>query len=301
MNLTKNEFQVLEFVECSKEKVSQRKLSTNLNISVGTVNKIISNLTSKNYLTYTSEDGIKSTKEGREALEPFRVKRAILLAAGFGSRMRPITLNTPKPLVKVHGKRIIESILDALIAAEINEIYIVCGYLGEQFSVLKEKYPNVTLLKNPIYNETNNISSAYLVRDKFRNAYVMEADLLIHNPDIIKKYHYSSNYTGRYVNETNDWCFKMKNGYIDKLQIGGTDCYHTYCIAYFDHKDGEQMEIDLKNAFDLPGAKEKVWDYVALDYYKDHYKISVRDVEKSDIDEIDTFNELKAIDKTYDV
>lgn len=301
MKLTKNEFQVLEFVESCKEKVSQRKISSNLNISVGTVNKIMSILTNNNYLTYTGDDGIKITKEGLEALEPFRVKRAILLAAGFGSRMRPITLNTPKPLVRVHGKRIIDSIIDALIEAEINEIYVICGYLGEQFSALKEKYPNITLINNPIYNETNNISSAYLVRDKFENAYVMEADLLIHNPSIIKKYHYSSNYTGRYVDETNDWCFKMKNGYIDKLQVGGTDCYHTYCIAYFDKEDGKKMEKDIELSFDLPGAREKVWDYIALEYFKDHYKISVRDVLKSDIDEIDTFNELKAIDKTYDV
>jgi len=301
MKITKNEFEVLAYLETSNEKISQRKISSSLNISVGTVNKIISDLTKKRYLKYNNEDGIKITAEGKGVLEPFRVKRAILLAAGFGSRMRPITLNTPKPLVRVHGKRIIDSIIDALIEADINEIYIVCGYLGEQFNILKEKYPNITLINNPIYNETNNISSAYLVRDKFRNAYVMEADLLIHNPSIIKKYHYSSNYTGRYVETTNDWCFEMKNGYIDKLQIGGKNCYHTYCIAYFDKEDGQNMERDLSLAFDLPGAREIVWDYVALEYFKDNYKIRVREVLKSDIDEIDTFNELKLIDKTYDV
>ena len=93
----------------------------------------------------------------------------------------------------------------------------------------------------------------------------------------------------------------MKNGYINSLQIGGKDCYHTYCIAYFDNEDGIKMEKDLESAFSLPGAREKVWDYVALDYFKEHYKISVREVDKSDIDEIDTFNELKMIDKTYDV
>ena len=61
------------------------------------------------------------------------------------------------------------------------------------------------------------------------------------------------------------------------------------------------MKDDIKAAFEIPGAKERVWDYVALEYFKDHYKIGVRDVLKSDIDEIDTFNELKSIDKTYDV
>ena len=296
-NLSFNQFEVLTTIEQSKEKLSQREIAKLTNLSLGTVNKIISELEEKEYIDAEN----KITALGLEMLEPFKVKRAIFLAAGFGSRMRPITLNTPKPLVRVHGRRIIESSIDALIEKGITEIYVVCGYLGEQFSVLKEKYPNITLINNPIYNETNNISSALLVRDKFRNAYVMEADLLVHNPDIIKKYQYSSNYTGRYVDETNDWCFKMKNGYIDKLQVGGTDCYHTYCIAYFDEEDGAQMEKDIELSFDIPGARDKVWDYIALEYFKEHYKISVRDVLESDITEIDTFNELKAIDKTYDV
>lgn len=296
-SLSFNQFEVLTTIEQSKEKLSQREIAKITNLSLGTINKIISELEEKKYIDAEN----KITELGLEILEPYKVKRAIFLAAGFGSRMRPITLNTPKPLVRVHGRRIIESSIDALIEKGITEIYVVCGYLGEQFSVLKEKYPNITLINNPIYNETNNISSALLVRDKFRNAYVMEADLLVHNPDIIKKYQYSSNYTGRYVDETNDWCFKMKNGYIDKLQVGGTDCYHTYCIAYFDEEDGAQMEKDIELSFDIPGARDKVWDYIALDYFKDHYKISVRDVLESDITEIDTFSELKAIDKTYDV
>lgn len=300
MKLTKNSFEVLSFIATSNEKLSQRKISKNLNLSLGTVNKLIAQLNDEKAIIY-SEEGIKISSYGLELLEPYKVKRAILLAAGFGSRMRPITLSTPKPLVLVHGKRIIETILDALIAADITEIYIVRGYLGEQFDVLKEKYPTITLVDNPMYNESNNMSSAYLVRDKFENAYVMEADLLIHNPSIIKKYQYRSNYTGRYVDVTDDWCFEMKNGNIDKLKIGGNNVYHTYCIAYFTKEDGAKMKDDIKAAFEIPGAKERVWDYVALEYFKDHYKIGVRDVLKSDIDEIDTFNELKSIDKTYDV
>ena len=61
------------------------------------------------------------------------------------------------------------------------------------------------------------------------------------------------------------------------------------------------MQEDIKKSFELPGAKEKVWDFVALDYFKDHYKLYVREVHEGDIDEIDTFNELKKIDSIYDV
>lgn len=301
MELNRKNFEILAYIaENNDEKCSQRKLSSELNMSLGVVNKIVAELIDDNALVYDN-NSLKITEYGFELLEPYRVKRAILLAAGFGSRMRPITLNTPKPLVLVRGKRIIETIIDALMDAGINEIYIVRGYLGEQFDVLKNKYPNLILVDNPMYNESNNFTSAYLVRDKFENAYVCESDLYIHNPKIIKKYQYGSNYTGRYTDVSDDWCFEVKNGFIDKLKIGGEKVYHTYCVAYFSLEDGKKMKKDLEVSFDLPGAKEKVWDYVALEYFKEHYNMYVRDVKMEDIVEIDSFNELKQIDKTYDV
>ena len=104
--------------------------------------------------------------------------------------MVPITLNTPKPLVRVNGTRIIDSLLDAVVEAGIPEIVIVRGYLGEQFDQLLYKYPNIRFVENPIYNEANNISSAVCVRYLLQNAYVLEADLLLRNKKLISKYEY---------------------------------------------------------------------------------------------------------------
>ena len=132
-------------------------------------------------------------------LEPYKVKRAIFLAAGFGSRLVPITLNTPKPLVMVHGKKIIETLLDAVVASGIQEIIIVRGYLKDQFDVLLKKYPNIKFIDNDYYNEANNISSAYLIRNYVENAYIFESDLMLYNPNLIRKYEYSSNYLGKFV------------------------------------------------------------------------------------------------------
>ena len=122
-------------------------------------------------------------------MEPYKVKRAVFIAAGFGTRLVPITLNTPKPLVRVHGERIIDSLIDACLEAGIEEIYIVRGYLAEQFDQLLYKYPMIRFLENPLYNEANNISSALVARYLLSNAYVFEADLLLYNPKIIRKYH----------------------------------------------------------------------------------------------------------------
>jgi len=297
MKITYNEFLVLTTIEKEKEKLSQRKISELTKLSLGTINKIISDLVKNKYIT---EDNM-ITKEGLEILSPYRVKRAIFLAAGFGSRLVPITLNTPKPLVLVNGKRIIETLLDACVKAEIEEIIIVTGYLYEQFEILQKKYPNIKFIVNSKYNEANNISSAYLVRDKFANAYVLESDLYLYNPNLIRKYEYQSNFLGKYVTVTDDWCLETKNGIITKEKVGGYNCYQMYGISYYNSEDAKKIEKDIEMVYNSPGGKEKYWEQVILDVCKKNYQIYVRECYEGDIIEIDTFNELKAIDKTYDV
>ena len=301
MKLSYSQFEVLIFIEKNnKGKFSQRELSDKIGLSLGTINKTISELTNDKYIK--EEDQCFEIKDlGLKALEPYRVKRAIFLAAGFGSRLVPITFNTPKPLVRVNGVRMIETLLDAVVEAGIPEVIIVTGYLAEQFEVLKNKYKNITFVENKMYNEANNISSAYMVRDKMCNAYVMEADLCLYNKKLIRKYEYQSNFLGKYVDRTDDWCFETKNGYITKQKVGGINCYQMYGISYYDEKDGKQIKEDIEKVFNSPGGKEKYWEQVLLDVYKKNYKIAVRECNEGDIIEIDTFNELKQVDKVYDV
>lgn len=297
MKLTYNEFEILVCIEKEKRILSQREISKITNLSLGTVNKTISYLLANKLI---DENNI-ITKKGLEELEPYRVKRAIFLAAGFGSRLVPITLNTPKPLVLVNGKKIIETLLDAVVKAEIPEIIIITGYLNEQFEILLKKYPNIKFIYNEKYNEANNISSAYLVRGMFSNSYVLESDLYLYNQNLIRKYEYHSNFLGFKVDRSDDWCLETKNGIITKEKVGGLDCYQMCGISYYDAKDGKQIETDIEEVFMSPGGKEKYWEQVMLDVKKSNYKIYLRECKKEDIIEIDTFNELKAIDKTYNV
>lgn len=297
MNITYNEFEVLTCIEREKIRLSQREIAKLTNLSLGTINKVILDLQNRNLISMDSF----ITDNGLNALEPYRVKRAIFLAAGFGSRLVPITLNTPKPMVLVNGKRIIETLLDAVVKAEIEEIVIVTGYLSEQFEILLKKYPNIKFVYNDKYNEANNISSAYLVRDMFSNAYVLESDLYLYNQNLIRKYEYHSNFLGFKVDRTDDWCLETKNGIITKEKVGGIDCYQMCGISYYDAGDGKAMEKDMEEVFTSPGGKEKYWEQVMLDVKKNNYKIYLRECQKEDIIEIDTFNELKQIDKTYDV
>ena len=255
----------------------------------------------KNFQELGLLHGDKLTADGRKILEPYKVKRAVFIAAGIGERLLPITLNTPKPLVRVHGKRIIDGLIDACLAAEIDEIYIVRGYLAEQFDLLLKKYPTLKFIDNPIFNETNNISSAVRAAKFFGRAYVLEGDLLIHNPALIRKYEFAPNFLGIPMSRSDDWCFDVRDGVIVAQKIGGLDCWQEVGISYWDEKSAAQLAQDLPKAFDLPGGRERFWDQVPLSIFAKNYRVEIRACNKADIVEIDTFSELKAIDRAYDV
>lgn len=241
----------------------------------------------------------KITKEGLDVLEPYRVKRAIFLAAGFGSRMVPVTLKTPKPLIMVNGGRLIDGLIDACLDAGVEEIYVVRGYLAREFDRLLDKYPMIKFIDNTMYTEANNISSALLAKDLLQNTYVLEADLLLSNPEIIAKYHYQSNFLAIKKDETDDWCFEVENGIIVKEKVGGKNCWQMVGISYWNSEDGASLSNDLKLAFERDGGRDYYWEQVPLEYCKDNYRVAVRECVSEDIVEIDTFDELKQIDPSY--
>ena len=296
MNLTKKQFDLLEILTESNDPVTQRQLEEKTGYSLGSINKIVKDLSEQKLVA----DG-KITPEGLAVMENYRVKRAVFIAAGFGTRLVPLTFNTPKPLVRVHGQRIIDGLLDACLDAEIEEIYIVRGYLAEQFDQLLYKYPMLKFIENPAYNEANNISSAFCARYLLQGAYVFEADLLINNPRVVKKYQYQSNYLGFYKERTDDWCFEVKDGFIVEQKVGGLNCYQEFGISYWSPMDGARLAEDIEKAYEMPGGKELYWDQVATQIFQDHYKIALRECREEDIIEIDTYKELKAIDPTYNV
>lgn len=300
--MNKNQFDVLVYLERSKgKKLTQKDIADRIGVSVGTVNSAISYLLDKGFIEAVKTGVHNVTEAGYKALEPYKIDRAVFFAAGFGSRLVPVSYNTPKPLIRVKGVRMIDTLLDAVIDAGIEDITIIRGFLKEQFDTLLPKYPMIKFLDNDAYNEANNISSAYVAGDLLANALVLESDLLLSDPGIINKYEYSTHYKSKKVRITDDWCFDTRGSVITKVKIGGTDTNQMVGISYWTEEDGKQLQKDVAEVYKSPGGKERYWDEVALTDKKENYTVNVVPVADDAIIEIDTFAELCEVDPIYKI
>lgn len=299
--MNRYEFEIMAFLEKNGEKeYAMRMLSDSLKISGTMISKCLDSL-SESGLIEKNRGALKITKAGMDALEPYRVKKAVILAAGFGSRMMPATADRPKPLVTVNGVRILDTLLDALVSAGIRNITIVRGYKKERFDELLGKYPFLKLVDNDIYDKTNNISSVMAVLDEIDACYLCEADLYITNPEIITKFQYASNILGAYSLETDDWSFQLDaSGHIINYQKGNTYCYNYYGISYWTKEDCTRLREDFKHVYEKEeGGRDCFWEFIPLVLRKEKYRVEIRQCNKSDIMEIDNYYELAQLDSSY--
>ena len=232
--------------------------------------------------------------------DPYIAERAIVLAAGRGERMRPLTDEMPKPMVRVDGRRIIDTLLAALVAADIPEIYVVRGYLGEKFDALKEEYPTLHFIDNPHWHEANNISSLLAAGALVENAFVVEGDLFLQNPSLLSREQQGTNYLAIPVKETTDWCFfPDEAGVIRRMAVGGTDCWKMVGISYWTTEDGRNLAQSIRRLYESPGGAARYWDEAALSADIEDFCVRVRACSEKDVQEIDTVEELETLRRKY--
>lgn len=230
-----------------------------------------------------------------------KVERAIIMAAGLGNRLNPITLTTPKPLIKVNGVRMIDTAISALHKNGISEIYVVIGYLKEQFVSLEKDYPGVVLLENPYYAECNNIASLYVAREYIENAIIMDGDQIIYNPEILSTDFDYSGYSSVWTDErTDEWLQTVENGFVTSCsRNGGKKGWQLYSVSRWNTDDGKKLKRHLEIEFEERKNRQIYWDDVAMFCYPEEYKLGVYPISKKDIVEIDNLQELAALDSYY--
>jgi CTP:phosphocholine cytidylyltransferase-like protein len=296
--LSFSEFEILEFL-LRMGKKSTIELNQALPIlSDSDLIDSVKSLIDKN-LVLLSGEKIVTLPAAKHALEPYRVKRAVILAAGRGLRMQPATDTAPKPMMKINDKRLIETQLDALLAAGITDITIVRGYMGKAFDELLVEYPSINFIDNPDWSTTEAIVSTLLAVDLLSDAYLIEGDLYISNPDVIRTYEYRSSYCGAPGLVNSDWYYCADNdGLIEKLTFGDslsacTNPHRFIGIMFWAPEHSNKIRTDLISATQNPENKHRFIESVPFDPRSNNYDIYARPLQANEVIEVDTYKEIQ--------
>lgn len=231
-----------------------------------------------------------------------RVERAVIMAAGVGNRMRPITLTTPKPMVKVKGVRMIDTVIRGLRGNGITEIYVVVGHLKEQFQELEREYSGLRLIENPYYESCNNISSLYVARDYIENAIILDGDQMIYHPYVLEPKFERSGYNCIWTEEeTDEWLLTVEDGIVtDCSRTGGRRGWQLFSVSRWSKEDGQRLRRHLEIEFEKKKNTQIYWDDVALFCYPEEYELGIYEMKRGDVVEIDNIEELAALDSSYE-
>lgn len=272
---------------------SQRSIAAASGLSIGSVNAACRNLRDKGYI----ESGA-ITPRGVDALEPYRVENAVILAAGLSSRFAPISYEKPKGLLNVKGEVLIERQIRQLHEAGIRDITVVVGYKKEYFFYLEEEF-GVTIVVNDEYAKRNNNSSLMAVREKLGNTYICSSDdYFTENP--FEQYVYQAYYATQYIaGETKEWCVTIGAlGRIVDVTIGGSDSWIMLGHVYFDREFSQTFRRILEDVYNLPETADKLWEEIYIDHIKELSMVA-RKYAEGIIYEFDSLDELRYFDPLF--
>lgn len=266
-------------------------------MSLGKANKVFNQAVEEGYINYGVEYSV--TDKGRQLLNNHKVDNAVIMAAGFGSRFVPMTYDTPKGLLEVHGEVMIERQIKQLQEVGIEEIVIVVGYLREKFEYLTDKF-GVKLVYNPDFNEKNNISSIKYAAKYLKNSYLLTSDIYMPE-NLYRNYEYNSFYAVEYFESyTEEWKVEFdQTGLINDVDPqGGEKCWAMNGPAFFT-KDFSTILVDeVEKIYDKKYASQWYWEDVYMRNL-DKFDLYIKKYPVGTILEFESLEELRVFDKSY--
>lgn len=230
--------------------------------------------------------------------------RAILMAAGMGTRLRPLTLNTPKSLIEVNGMSLLERQIINLREVGIDEIIVLTGYLHEKFDDLVKKYDLIKVI-NDKYDIYNNIYTMYLVREYLEDAYVIDADQYITRNFLPKEMPSTSvYYSACKENITGEWILKYdEEGKVYGIDIGKEGDKPNYIMSgasFWSTKDGRLIGKKVQEAVEANNSMDIYWDNIAVENFSD-MNVYIEKIDSNDIFEIDSLEDLEYLKRTLKI
>lgn len=267
--------------------INQRILAAQTGHSLGIVNRSIKELISEGYLDEEIRPTEKALREAKEKAP----KNAIILAAGFGMRMVPINTETPKGLLEIKGERLIECTIRQLHEVGITEIYVVVGFMKEQYEYLIDEY-GVELIVAPDYASKNNLHSLKTAADHLSNSYIIPCDIWCEKNPYSRNELYSWYMVSDLVDDDSTVRVNRKQELVvQKEQAGGNAmigiCYLLEAEAAIVRERLEELGRDSR----YDGA---FWEETL--YRKDRMIVTARVVHAADAVEINTYEQLREID-----
>ena len=293
--MKKKEFEILRYLCEHHGSLTQRLLAEETGYSLGTVNQILGSLQADGYVN----ENYQATEQGFVALEPYRVKNAIILAAGMSTRFIPVSYELPKGLISVKGEVMIEREIRQLHEAGIQEIIVVVGYMMEKFFYLRDKY-NVKLVVNNEFATKNTHSSVYVARDYLSSTYILCSDNY-YPKNMFHMYEYRAFYCSIFLPGISyvERAFTFdRDGLITDTNKPSHDQWIMYGHAYFDQAFTDSFRFVLKQYFGRPGVEGMYWENVWAENVRD-IPMWIQKCDPSQILEFDSMDELKAFDPDY--
>jgi L-glutamine-phosphate cytidylyltransferase len=223
--------------------------------------------------------------------------RAILLAAGMGTRLRPLTLTTPKPLTVVNGKPMVEQQIEFLREIGVEDIIVVTGYLSEKYEYLLEKY-GVTLVHNDKYEVYNNIYTMYVVREYLPDSYVIDADVYLHRNFLLGNPAKSMYFSARKPDFKGEWIISHNDeNRVTDIVVGDGDDEYILCgVSYWSEADGRFIVKKLEEVIESGRFKEFWWDEIVKNNL-DYLNVHLQKINHDDSYEIDSVADLEKVNR----